>query len=370
MRPDWNEYFMAVAKIISTRSTCNSRPTGAVIVKDKHILATGYNGSVPGALQCTDENNENNKGFCFRRSIGAPESDKYNFCRASHAEANAIAQAARFGVPLEGAVLYVTLVPCYNCLKLLATARVRHIFYEYEYESSNRERDNFWNRAVKDTGIETFQQLHISEETIKIFNMALEYPTSKRRLKEGIVDSVQGIRDLYTLIETRIYKEALFSTVMSKPIEGKLFGTVLEITIEPMIERRLDQSRYLEGLNILNSMLILNGNILSASELLQELISKTVISHSGRVSVPGGSNEITTVVNGNRLNLVLTIEEADLLGHFPAILDAVCMIYEDVYMNLLEHYDLSLQRGKAKLIIRHPYIQSTSTERARAVIMS
>ena len=93
-RPDWHEYFMLIAKIVALRSGCNSRPTGAVIVKDKRILATGYNGPMPGAWHCTDKGST----YCFRREKGIPDIDKYNFCRASHAEANAIAQAARFGI--------------------------------------------------------------------------------------------------------------------------------------------------------------------------------------------------------------------------------------------------------------------------------
>ena len=74
-RPDWNEYFMMIAKMVSSRSSCLSRPVGAVIVRDNHILATGYNGSIPGQDHCTDD------GVCFRRQISAPEMDKYNYCR-------------------------------------------------------------------------------------------------------------------------------------------------------------------------------------------------------------------------------------------------------------------------------------------------
>ena len=131
---------MVIAKIVSTRSTCNSRPTGAVVVRDKHILTTGYNGSMPGAPHCSDEPPVDGRPFCYRRHMHIGEYDKYNYCRSSHAEANAIAQAARFGISLEGATLYATLAPCYVCLKLIAGARIRAVFYEYAYESSDPEK--------------------------------------------------------------------------------------------------------------------------------------------------------------------------------------------------------------------------------------
>jgi len=185
MRPNWNEYFMTIAKLISTRSTCNSRPTGAVVVRDKQILSTGYNGSMPGAPHCSDQSDIDGKPFCFRRSIMAPEEDKYNYCRSSHAEANAIAQAARMGISLEGSTLYVTLAPCYVCLKLLATSRVKHIYYESGYESTNPKRDNFWRNAIKEAGIETFEQIRLSEETIVQTSNALKHITSARRLGEN-----------------------------------------------------------------------------------------------------------------------------------------------------------------------------------------
>ncbi len=183
-RPDWNEYFMVIAKIISSRSTCNSRPVGAVIVKDKQILSTGYNGAVPGAPHCVDHEDDNGDPFCFRRHLNVPEIDKYNYCRSSHAEANAIAQAARNGIPLDGSTLYITLAPCYVCIKLLATARVKHVYYEFEYESSDSERDDFWRDIIKQSGIETFQQLTVSDKTLQSIQSALEFPTSRRRLHE------------------------------------------------------------------------------------------------------------------------------------------------------------------------------------------
>jgi len=177
-RPDWHEYFMLIAKMVALRSGCNSRPTGAVIVKDKRILATGYNGPMPGAWHCTDKG----RGYCFRREKGIPDIDKYNFCRSTHAEANAIAQAAKFGISVEGASLYCTLAPCYVCLKLLASAGIKEVYYEYDYESRDFERDEFWKTAIKEAKIEVFKQIKVSEETLKALEEILPYPTSKRRL--------------------------------------------------------------------------------------------------------------------------------------------------------------------------------------------
>lgn len=181
-RPNWHEYFMLIAKIVSTRSTCNSRPTGAVIVKDNHILSTGYNGAMPGAPHCIDQPDlPDGRPYCYRRSLGIPDVDKYNFCKASHAEANAIAQAARYGISVEGATLYTTLAPCYVCLKLIATARIRAVYYEHTYDSASGQRDLFWRQAVREAGIDVFEQLLISPETYDYILSDIRNITSRRR---------------------------------------------------------------------------------------------------------------------------------------------------------------------------------------------
>ncbi len=181
LRPSWHEYFMLIAKIVSSRSTCNSRPTGAVIVKSNHILATGYNGAMPGAAHCIDQPDVDGNPYCFRRLSGVPDIDKYNFCKASHAEANAIAQAARYGISIEGATLYATLAPCYVCLKLVATARIRAVYYEHVYESMAPERDRFWREAVRESGIQVFDRLIISPRTYEYILSDITNITSRRR---------------------------------------------------------------------------------------------------------------------------------------------------------------------------------------------
>lgn len=182
MRPSWDEYFLLIAKLVSTRSTCNSRPTGAVLVKDKQILATGYNGSMPGAPHCSDQTMPDGSPYCHRRALQVADVDKYNYCRASHAEANAIAQAARHGVAIKGATLYVTLEPCLVCIKLLATAQITGVYFEMPYESRDRARDAFWREAVQDAGIEVYRQLSISPESLAYILPSMEGVTSARRL--------------------------------------------------------------------------------------------------------------------------------------------------------------------------------------------
>ena len=173
---------MLIAKLVSTRSTCNSRPTGAVLVKDKQILATGYNGSMPGAPHCTDQTMPDGSPYCHRRALQIADVDKYNYCRASHAEAKAIAQAARYGVAIKGATLYVTLEPCLVCIKLLATAQITRVYYEIPYESRDRARDSFWRETVQDAGIEVYEQLSISPESLANILPSLNGVTSARRL--------------------------------------------------------------------------------------------------------------------------------------------------------------------------------------------
>ncbi|MBI5249217.1 MAG: dCMP deaminase family protein [Desulfomonile tiedjei] len=164
-RPSWHEYFLMLAKLVSVRSTCNSRKIGAVIVRSNRILATGYNGAVHGAPHCIDRGPD----FCLRRSIGAHDADKYNYCLSSHAEVNAIDQAARFGIPLENAVLYCTLEPCNWCFKQLIQAGIREIYFEEFYDSKNKEFDIYWRGIMEShEGISVFQQVSISPETLEM----------------------------------------------------------------------------------------------------------------------------------------------------------------------------------------------------------
>jgi len=176
MRPDFNTYFMLLAKIASLRSGCNSRPTGAVIVKDKRVISTGYNGSIPGVDQCVDHG----ETYCHRRESGAPDIDKYNTCPSIHAEANAINQAAKFGVSVDEAVMYCTLAPCYICLKNIKSVGIWKVYYELKYESDDKERDGLWSNFAR-IGLDCEQISIPSNVAAHVYGQLLS-ETSYRRL--------------------------------------------------------------------------------------------------------------------------------------------------------------------------------------------
>jgi len=125
-RPSWDEYFMNLARQAATRSTCLRRQVGAVLVRDKRVLATGYNGAPRGIAHCLEIG-------CLREQLGIPSGERHELCRAIHAEQNAIIQAAVHGVGIEGATLYTTLQPCILCAKTLINCGVREIHYAEGY---------------------------------------------------------------------------------------------------------------------------------------------------------------------------------------------------------------------------------------------
>lgn len=125
-RPSWDEYFMEIAYLVAKRSTCLRRQIGAVLVRNKHILSTGYNGAPSGVPHCLDVG-------CTREKLGIPSGQQQENCRGIHAEQNAIIQAALHGVSTEGATLYCTNQPCNLCAKMLINAGIKRIVYEGEY---------------------------------------------------------------------------------------------------------------------------------------------------------------------------------------------------------------------------------------------
>jgi len=141
-RASWDEYFMAIGRVVASRSTCDRKHVGAVMVKNRMILATGYNGSIRGLPHCDDEGHMMEDGHCVR---------------TVHAEANAIVQAARSGVELDGADIYVTASPCFGCFKLIANAGVRRIVFGEFY------RDERIFNLSKTLGIEL---LHLAIELV------------------------------------------------------------------------------------------------------------------------------------------------------------------------------------------------------------
>lgn len=127
-RPPWDDYFMEIAGVVATRSTCLSRQVGCVLVRERRILTTGYNGPPKGLAHCED------LGGCLRARLGIPRGQRQEVCRALHAEQNAIIQAAVHGVPLQGEVnCYITALPCVTCSKMLINANVIRIVYRDPY---------------------------------------------------------------------------------------------------------------------------------------------------------------------------------------------------------------------------------------------
>jgi dCMP deaminase len=119
-RPTWDQYFMSIAKFASTRSTCLRRKVGAVIVKNKRILSTGYNGAPRGLQHCLEVG-------CLREKLNIKSGERHELCRAIHAEQNAVIQAAVSGVSIENADIYCTTFPCVLCSKIIINAGIKKI---------------------------------------------------------------------------------------------------------------------------------------------------------------------------------------------------------------------------------------------------
>ena len=125
-RPSWDEYFMKLANEVATRTTCLRRAVGAVIVKDRRILATGYNGVPTGLAHCAETG-------CLRQQLGVQAAADLVTLPAGHAEQNAIIQAARYGINITGASIYITTQPCVVCAKMLINAGIEEIVYQNPY---------------------------------------------------------------------------------------------------------------------------------------------------------------------------------------------------------------------------------------------
>ena len=125
-RPSYEEYFMEMAHVVAKRSTCLRRRVGAILVKDKHILSTGYNGAPKGLKHCSETG-------CLRADHHIPSGERHEICRGLHAEQNAIIQAAVFGISIKDAVLYCTNTPCIVCAKMLINAGIKEIVFSGGY---------------------------------------------------------------------------------------------------------------------------------------------------------------------------------------------------------------------------------------------
>lgn len=125
-RPGWDEYFMNIASVVATRSTCLRRQVGSVVVRDKRILCSGYNGAPAGLKHCLEIG-------CLREQKGIPSGQRHELCRGLHAEQNAIIQAAVHGTAIKGSVYYVTHQPCILCAKILINAGIKKVVFQGEY---------------------------------------------------------------------------------------------------------------------------------------------------------------------------------------------------------------------------------------------
>ncbi len=140
----WDKRFMEMAHVVATWTSCarEGRAIGAIIVKDKRILTTGYNGAPAGIKSCRD------KGFCMRDGLGIASGTQQEKCFAVHAEQNAIAQAAKLGVSVDGATMYVTHQPCTICTRIIINSGIKRIVYKHPYP------DNFSVELLNEAGVE------------------------------------------------------------------------------------------------------------------------------------------------------------------------------------------------------------------------
>ena len=140
-RPGWDSYFMDFARLAERRSTCLRRRVGAVIVLDKQIMSTGYNGAPKGVRHCLETG-------CVRENMKVPSGQRHELCRGLHAEQNAIIQAAYHGVGIHGANMYCTFRPCIICVKMIINAGIQRVYYLGDYE------DPLAQSMVEDAGLE------------------------------------------------------------------------------------------------------------------------------------------------------------------------------------------------------------------------
>ena len=139
-RPDSEEYFLKLASVVAERATCRRHHMGAIAVRDKHILTTGYNGAPSGLKDCLELG-------CLRDEMGIPSGERHEICRGVHAEQNVIIQAALHGISLEGSTIYCTHTPCVLCAKMLVNAKIKR------FVSFGKYNDNAFISLFKEAGI-------------------------------------------------------------------------------------------------------------------------------------------------------------------------------------------------------------------------
>ncbi len=143
-RPSWEAYFMDIATLVAKRSTCLRRAVGSAVVKNKQILATGYNGAPTGVRHCIEVG-------CLRQQMNVASGERHELCRGIHAEQNAIIQAAFHGVSIKGASLFCTNLPCSICAKMIINAGIKKIYYKDGYA------DQMSTEMLSEAGIEVIR---------------------------------------------------------------------------------------------------------------------------------------------------------------------------------------------------------------------
>jgi dCMP deaminase len=142
-RPTWDEYFMEIVNLVGSRGTCDRGRSGCVITREKRIISTGYVGSPIGISHCDEIGHE------MHTVIHEDGHDSRHCIRTTHAEQNAIAQAARFGVALEGATLYCKLTPCYTCAKIIINSGIKRVVCEQDYHAGARSKEVFAEAGIQ-----------------------------------------------------------------------------------------------------------------------------------------------------------------------------------------------------------------------------
>lgn len=161
VRPTWDEYFMEIVKIVGSRSTCNRGRSGCVIVKDKKIISTGYVGSPAGLAHCDDIGHE-------MHTVTHPDGNQTEHCiRTTHAEQNAICQAAKVGASLEGSTIYVKMTPCYVCAKMIISAGIKRVVCETDYQAGKRSKEIFAEAGIQFNLLKN--EMTIYEDDLKNF---------------------------------------------------------------------------------------------------------------------------------------------------------------------------------------------------------
>ena len=143
-RPSWDQYFMDITRLVATRSSCLRRQVGALLVKERNILATGYNGVPSGITHCHTTG-------CLRERLSVPSGERHELCRGLHAEQNAIIQAAKHGTNINGATLYCTTMPCIICTKMIINAGITKVVYSEGYA------DELAREMIGEASIEVIQ---------------------------------------------------------------------------------------------------------------------------------------------------------------------------------------------------------------------